>query len=88
MAYLVAFSPCFVHKLPFLYQPDLVTSVPIDPVTGQAPDTGGDPDRAVRVPVCPACCKLINILRAADGLELLDERDSLERARELYGGYG
>jgi hypothetical protein len=78
--YMVAIGPCWGCKVPFPYDPDRVTSLLIDPVTQTAPDLGGDPARAQREPLCPRCCKTVNVLRARAGLELLDETDSsLER---------
>jgi hypothetical protein len=79
--YMVVFGPCWMCKAVFGFHPDLVTSVPIDPVTGLAPDLGGDPERAQREPLCPPCCRLANPERARRGLEPLDERDSLDPAR-------
>jgi hypothetical protein len=71
-------------RTPFAYHPDLVASVQVDPQTGQPPDLGGDPERAVREPLCPRCCRLANPLRAQRGLEPLDERDSLEVFRQEF----
>jgi hypothetical protein len=68
----------FMCKVPFHFDADRVTSVPIDPVTGLPPDLGGDPERARREPICPSCCRLANAERKTRGLELLDKRDSLE----------
>lgn len=79
---MIAVRPCWVHKGLFMFNPDLVTSVLIDPVTGLSPDLGGDPGRARREPVCPDCCRTLNPERVRRGLEPLDERDSVERARE------
>lgn len=79
---LVAVAPCWLCGKPFTFHPGLVTSVLIDPQTGQAPDLGGDPRRARREPLCPACCRAANRERARRGLEPLDERDSLQTARE------
>lgn len=68
-----ALGPCWTCKQLFQYDPDTVPSVPIDPVTGLAPDLGGDPDRARREPICPACVARINPQRAARGLPPLTE---------------
>jgi hypothetical protein len=82
--HLIAIAPCYTCRRPFSFHPDLVTSVPIDPRTGQPPDLGGtDPAEAVRQPLCPSCCRRINPEREARGLEPLDERDSLEVARQM-----
>jgi hypothetical protein len=76
-----ALGPCFCCGLPFSYHPGLVARVWIDPETGQAPDTGGDPDRARPEAVCPRCARAANPFRLANGLAPIDERDSLETAR-------
>ena len=73
-----AIGPCFMCGNNFPFDVDRVASVLIDPVTKLAPDLGGDPSRARREPLCPRCCKDANPARARLGLELLDERDSLE----------
>ena len=82
--YMAVFGACFVCKVPFYFHPDLVASVPIDPVTGLPPDLGGDPDRAQREPICPSCCHLANVERRQAGMELLDERDSLNRLEDTW----
>lgn len=74
----IATGPCWLCRHDFAFHPDLVTSIYIDPVTRLAPDLGGDPKRARREPICPACCKAANPERIRNGLEPLDERDSLE----------
>jgi hypothetical protein len=38
-----------------LFDPDTVTSIPIDPDRQLPPDLGGDPDKAIRMPLCPGC---------------------------------
>jgi len=81
---MIALGPCWACRRVFEYHPDLVQSVLIDPVTGLAPDMGGDPQRARREPLCPDCCKLANAERRRRGLELLDERDSLDTWRAEY----
>jgi hypothetical protein len=78
MGFMVVFGACFMCGQPFSFDADRVTSVPIDPVTGKPPDLGGDPERARKEPICPPCCRRANVIRAQNGLELLDERDSLE----------
>lgn len=84
--WLVALAPCFMCGRPFQFHPDLVTSIHVDPVTGLPPDLGGDPARARREPLCPPCCRLANPERARRGLAPLDERDSLDVARETARG--
>jgi hypothetical protein len=73
---LVAMGPCFVHGAVFLFDPDRVTSVLVDPVTGAPPDVDPDPAtpdmddrvaRSVRRPICPLCCKFLNDTAAAQG---------------------
>jgi hypothetical protein len=85
MAYVTAIAPCFAHKGPFEFDPEKVTSVPIDPVTGLPPDLGGDATRAVAQPICPDCCKAINVKRRANGMVPLDERDSLAELKNQGG---
>lgn len=72
----LALGPCFMCGVPFWFDPETVTSVRIDPVTGLAPDLGGDPERARREPLCPPCCRAANRIRRPGGLEPLDETDS------------
>lgn len=81
--YMIATGRCWACRSYFEFHPDLVTSILIDPVTQRPPDLGGDPARARREPICPRCCQLLNPERAARGLAPLDERDSLDVAREL-----
>ena len=76
-----ALGPCYCCGSAFSYHPDLVAAVYIDPANGLPPDQGGDLDRARREPVCPSCARLANPFRRANGLEPIDERDSLEVAR-------
>ena len=73
---LLGIAPCFMCKQPFAFDPDRVTSISIDPVTGLPPDLGGDPGRARREPLCPPCCIAANVERARRGLDLLDETDT------------
>jgi hypothetical protein len=73
---MLGIAPCYACKQPFAFDPDRVTSVSIDPVTGLPPDLGGDPGRARREPLCPRCCRIANVERAARGLALLDETDT------------
>lgn len=61
-------GPCFVCGQPFTFNPTLVPSVPIDPVTKRPPDLGGDPERARREPVCASCVERANVLRERNGL--------------------
>jgi len=73
---MIGLGPCWACRRTFAFDPDRVTSILIDPVTGLAPDTGGDPARARREPLCPACCRAANPGRRAAGLEPLDETDT------------
>lgn len=66
--YMAVYGDCFACHQPFMFDPDTVPSVPIDPVTGTTPELGGDPARAVRQPVCPMCIDRANIERARRGL--------------------
>lgn len=65
---MAAFAPCFMCGEPFFFDPDTVISVPIDPVSGLPPDLGGDPGRAVRRPLHPACVAAASAERVARGL--------------------
>ena len=88
-AVLVAFGPCIMHGGNFAFDPDQVTSIEWDPVTDNPydvdPVTGElqsppDPDRkarSYRAAVCPACCKRLNEILRARGLEpKFDETDT------------
>ena len=78
----VAFAECFTCHRIFAFDPDRVTSVPIDRETGLPPDApGANPlGDYVRQPICPACCRAMNPERARRGLALLDTTDT---AREV-----
>lgn len=57
---LVAFAPCWGCRETFTFDPDTVSSIPIDPETGLPPGIGGtDPQQAVKQPLCPQCVKII-----------------------------
>jgi hypothetical protein len=80
---MIAIGPCWTCKKQFEFHPDFVASVIIDPATRlpmDHPDAGNGPGE--KVPLCPDCCRLINVERANRGLALLDERDSLDVYRE------
>jgi len=71
----VAVGPCFTCRQLFTFAPDLVPSVPIDPVTGCPPDINPEPggyERAVRQPICSDCVARANDNRRASGQELID----------------
>jgi hypothetical protein len=67
--HIMAYGPCFCCGVPFWFDPDSVPSLFVDPVTGKAPDMGGNPERAVREPVCIPCRELANPVRITAGLE-------------------
>jgi hypothetical protein len=86
---MIAYGPCHVHGGIFGFDPDRVTSVLIDPLTGCPPDvdpvTGlpvpvPDPARmarSVKQPVCPDCCRALNnILRGRGQPARFDETDT------------
>jgi hypothetical protein len=77
----VGFAPCYACRRTFAFDVDRVTSVLVDPVSGLAPDLGGDRARARREPLCPRCCRALNPRRRAAGLEPLDETDTLDGLR-------
>lgn len=67
--YLVVLGECFVCRRPFTFNPHLVPSIPIDPVTQRPPDLGGDPERAQREPICESCVERVNRIRESLGEE-------------------
>ena len=69
---LIAFGPCWSCKQPFAFDPDLVPSLPVDPVTNLPSDMGGDASRCVRQPICADCVEIANENRRAAGRELID----------------
>jgi hypothetical protein len=75
---MLAMGKCFGCPRIFQFDPDRVPSLAVDPVTKLTPELGGDPGRAVREPICPACCKAANPERARRGFELLPEHDTAE----------
>lgn len=63
---------CFACGNVFTFNPHLVPSVPIDPMTKLPPDVGKtDPVRAVREPLCERCVSILNRRRAEEGREPL-----------------
>lgn len=66
-----AIGPCWVCRSLFVFDPETVSSVLVDPVTDQPPDLGGDPDRAVARPLCPPCVTEANLERAKAGRRLI-----------------
>lgn len=73
---MTAYGPCFACKRPFTFNPHTVPSISIDPANGKPPDLGGNPEAAVRQPICPSCARLANEGRAARGLPLWREDDT------------
>ncbi|MCI0689214.1 MAG: hypothetical protein L0Y54_18575 [Sporichthyaceae bacterium] len=81
-------SACIGCRTVFMYDPDRVPSIPIDPATGLPPDLNPDgttrqPDpqavaRMTREPVCPRCCRAANIVRRLNSLPLFPEHDTLD----------
>jgi hypothetical protein len=65
---LVGIDSCLACGKGFMFDPDTVVTVPIDPVSGLPPDMGGDPDRVVLRPVCDPCIELANPGRVRNGL--------------------
>jgi len=82
MGWMIAVAPCIVCGRRFAFDVDRVQAVLMDRETMLTPDLGGDPDRAQREPICPACCKLANVIRRQAGLELLDETDTAQQGRQ------
>lgn len=81
MSSLVAFGECFACHRVFAFNPELVPSVPIDPITHLPPDlaVAAHPElelevvaaRAIRQPVCESCVALTNRRRSAAGQPLI-----------------
>ncbi|MCZ4607355.1 hypothetical protein DMH25_07890 [Streptomyces sp. WAC 01325] len=70
-----AMSPCINCGRLFLYDPERVVSVLVDPETGRYPE----PSRrhhAVRVPACHFCVRAANVERRKRGLPLGYEGDT------------
>lgn len=66
----LATGACWACGIPFWFDADRVTSIPIDPVTGKPPDQGGDAARAVKQPLCNSCIDRINTMREVAGQPL------------------
>ena len=89
--YMVGMDKCYVHGGVFMFDPETVVSVRIDPQTGRAPDVGADGEpcepepgsveRSVRQPICDECMTRINPARRARGNE------PVQLAREREGGW-
>ena len=69
----IGFGRCWSCRRQFTFDPELVPSVPIDPVTGLPPDVDEqirqvEPvqlaiERAVKQPLCRNCVELVNAVR-------------------------
>jgi hypothetical protein len=75
---LVAVAPCWCCRTVFGFDPDTVISIPIDPDRQLPPDLGGDPDKAILMPLCSGC-----VARAS---EQLAAGRSQFRPRKVGGG--
>ncbi len=71
--FIAVFGPCWCCKDCFLFDPDQVASVLIDPEIGLPPDLGGDSTRAIRMPLCDDCVAESNRRRAAAGRPLIGD---------------
>ncbi len=60
---LMATGRCWLSERTFVFHPETVPSLPMDPVTGTTPDQGGDPRRARQEPLCRVCVLLVNGMR-------------------------
>lgn len=62
---MMAYGPCWSCRRNFMFDPEWVPSIPIDPEVNLPPDLGGDAARAVRQPVCPSCMEMADRRREA-----------------------
>jgi len=70
----IGFGPCFLCGRNFVFDPDLVPSVPIDPETDMPPDVepkAGGAERAVKQPLCAQCVARVNVERKGQGREAI-----------------
>jgi hypothetical protein len=72
-------APCWSCQRFFRFHPELVPSLPIDPLTGKPLDIDPAPDglaaaraRAVRMPICRACLDKSNAIRRREGREEIE----------------
>jgi hypothetical protein len=95
---MLALAPCLGCGLPFQFDPDVVPSIRVmrDPdgsiVTNpdgsaKQPETDAEQERAVREPICPACCAVANVERRRRGLPPIPTADTTERAWERQNAY-
>lgn len=79
--HLFAFGRCWSCGQPFTFHPDLVPSIPVDPLTNLPLDVDEHGDicevnpeaakRAIKQPICATCIDRSNEQRRADGHELI-----------------
>jgi hypothetical protein len=74
---MLGYSRCHGCNLYFWYVAGKVPRVPVEHPTGLPVTRPGDDVYITQEALCPACCKLANVERAAKGLELLDEQDTM-----------
>lgn len=79
--YLTGMGPCYIHGGLFAFDPDLVNTVLVDPVTRMPPDVQPDPGtpaldermaRSYPAPVCVPCCRRVNERAGYDKFVVLD----------------
>lgn len=68
MGYEIVLGTCWSCQRPFTFNPDLVPSIPVDPVKNLPPDLGGDVSRAVKQPICEHCVNRANLARRQNGM--------------------
>lgn len=70
-AQLAAMAPCWVCRVPFVFDAGTVPVVLVDPATGLPPDLGPSAAGAQlqRWPLCPRCVARANLERLPRGLE-------------------
>ncbi|MGW1966374.1 hypothetical protein ACWCPD_39675 [Streptomyces sp. NPDC001935] len=71
----VAISPCIGCGRLFMYDPERVVSVLLDPATGRYPEPGRR-QHAVKEPACHFCVRAANVERRRRGLPLGYEGDT------------
>ena len=72
--YLILYGACWSCGRLFTSDPDLVPSLPVDPVTNTPADVGAHADDAeyVKQPICRTCVERSNEQRRAAGRPLID----------------
>lgn len=66
----IALGTCYTCGNPFSFNVDTVPSVHVDKVTRAVLEEGSDTHNSIKLPVCPACVKVINAKREAKGLPI------------------